>query len=62
MHMRKYIILASLALLILTSAVLEGLLELSPQFIQINGLLIIVGVGALISWVVKIQVKELDKD
>jgi len=60
--MRKYIILASLALLILTSAVLEGLLELSPQFIQINGLLIIVGVGALISWVVKIQVKELDKD
>ena len=60
--MRKYIILASLALLILTLAVLEGLLELSPQFIQINGLLIIVGVGALISWVVKIQVKELDKD
>lgn len=61
-HMRKYIVLSSLTLLILTCAALEGLVELSPQFIQINGLLIIVGAGALISWVVKKQVEELDKD
>lgn len=54
--MKKYIILILLALFALTGAVLEGLVEgLSPQFIQVNGLLTIISTGAFIVWVLKMQ-------
>ena len=60
--MRKFI-LTLLALLTLTSAVLEGLIEgLPPQFIQINGLLTIVCAGVFIAWTLKIQAERFDKD
>ncbi len=59
----KNFILISLALLALTCAVLEGLIEgLPPQFIQINGLLTIVCAGVFITWTLKIQAERLDKD
>jgi hypothetical protein len=54
--MYKYIILILLALLAITGAVLEGLFEdLSPQFIQVNGLLTIICTGAFITGVLKLQ-------
>ena len=59
--MRKYIVLILLALVTLTGAVLEGLVELSPQFIQINGLMTILCAGALITWTLKIQADEVRK-
>jgi hypothetical protein len=53
--MYKYIILILLALLAITGAVLEGLFEdLSPQFIQINGLLTIICTGTFIAGVLKL--------
>ena len=60
--MKKYIILISLALMTLTFAVLEGLVELPPQFIQLNGLLTILCTGAFISWTLKVQVDKFGKD
>lgn len=60
--MKKYIILISLALMTLTFAVLEGLVELPPQFIQLNGLLTILCTGAFISWTLKVQVDKFSKD
>ena len=61
--MIKYIVLTSLALLTLTCAVLEGLVEsLPPQFIQINGLLTIVCAAVFIIWTLKIQAERLEKD
>ena len=63
MHMKKYILLISLAALTMTCAVLEGLVPSLPtQFIQLNGLLIIVCAGALIVWALKVQARSLDKD
>jgi hypothetical protein len=59
--MKKYIVLILLALVTLTGAVLEGLVELSPQFIQINGLMTILCAGALITWTLKIQADEVLK-
>ena len=59
-HVKKYIVLIFLALLAMTGAVLEGLVEgLSPQLVQINGLLTIISVGALIIWTLSIQTREL---
>ena len=57
--MKKYIILVFLALLALTGAVLEGLVEgLSPQLVQVNGLLTIIFTGFLIVWTLKLQVQR----
>ena len=54
--MKKYIVLIILALLTMTGAVLEGLLEgLSPQLVQVNGLLTLLSALALIVWSLKIQ-------
>jgi hypothetical protein len=60
--MKKYIVLISLALLALTFAVLEGLLELPPQFIQINGLLTIICAAVFIGWSLKVQIESFNKD
>ena len=60
--MKKYIILISLALMTLTCAVLEGLVELPAQFIQLNGLLTILCTGAFISWTLKVHVADFSKD
>ena len=60
--MRKYIILISLALMTLTCAVLEGLVELPAQFIQLNGLLTILCTGAFISWTLKVHVDDFGKE
>jgi len=52
--MKKYIVLTILVLLTMTGAVLEGLVEgLSPQLIQLNGLLTIICTGVLITWTLK---------
>ncbi len=57
--MKKYIILIFLALLAITGAVLEGLVEgLSPQLVQVNGLLTIISAGVFIFWTLKIQMQE----
>jgi len=54
--MSKYIFLVILALITLTGAVFEGLIDgLSPQVVQINGLLTILCTGALITWILKLQ-------
>ena len=57
--MKKYIVLIILALLTMTGAVLEGLVEgLSPQLVQVNGLLTIICAGVFIFWTLKIQVQR----
>ena len=54
--MKKYIVLIFLAVLTLTGAVLEGLVEgLSPQIVQVNGLLTIICAGIFIVWTLKLQ-------
>jgi len=59
-HMKKYIVLTILVLLTMTGAVLEGLVDgLSPQLVQLNGLLTIICTGILITWTLKIQAGEL---
>ena len=61
--MKKYLLLISLAALTMTCAVLEVLVPSLPtQFIQLNGLLIIVCAGALIVWTLKVPAGSLDKD
>jgi len=61
--MKKYIILIALAVLTLTGAVVEGLVEsLSPQFIQLNGLLVILSAAALITWTLKVQADNFSTD
>jgi hypothetical protein len=60
--MIKYIVLISLALLTLTLAVLEGLLELPPQFIQINGLLTIICAAVFIGLSLKVQIEMFKRD
>jgi hypothetical protein len=58
--MKKYIVLIILALLTMTGAVLEGLVEgLSPQLVQVNGLLTIICAGVFIFWTLKIQVQRV---
>ena len=60
--MSKFILI-SLALLTVTCAVLEGLIEsIPPQFIQINGLLTIVCTGVFIVWTLKTQAQRFDRD
>jgi hypothetical protein len=53
--MKKYLVLTALALLTLTCATLEGLLELSPRFIQFNGGLTIVCAVVFVGLMLKIQ-------
>ena len=61
-HMKKYIALIILALLTMTGAVLEGLVEgLSPQLIQVNGLLTLLSALALIVWTLKIQTSKFSR-
>ena len=61
--MMKYIVLAVLALLTVTCAVLEGLVEsLSPQFIQLVGLLTIVCAGIFIGWTLRLQARSFKRD
>ena len=55
--MKTSIILALLALLAVAGAVLEGLVEgLSPQLIQVNGLLTIICAGIFIFLTLKTQI------
>ena len=57
--MKKYIVLIFLAVLTMTGAVLEGLVEgLSPQFVQVNGLLTIICTGIFITWTLKLQAQR----
>jgi len=55
--MKKFIALALLALFAMTGAVLEGLVEgLSPQVIQVNGLLTIICDGIFVFLTLKMQI------
>ena len=61
--MSKYIFPVTLALVALTGAVFEGLVEgLSPQVVQINGLLTILCTGALITWILKLQLNGFSEE
>ena len=61
--MKKYFLLIPLALLTMTCAVVEGLVEsLSPQFIQISGLLTLVCVLVFVIWSLKIPAQGFKKD
>ena len=60
--MKKYIVLISLALLTLTFAVLEGLIELPAQFVQVNGLLTIICAAVFIGLSLKVQGERFNKD
>lgn len=56
--MKKYTVFILLALLTMTGAVIEGLVEgLSPQLIQANGLLTIICAGIFIILTLKVQIK-----
>lgn len=55
-HMKKYIVLILLGMATMAGAVLEGLVEgLSPQLVQVNGLLTILCTGVFIFWTLKLQ-------
>lgn len=61
--MMKYAAPLILAFLALACAVLEGLFEwLPPEFIQFNGLLIIVGTGAFVAQVLRARGNNLEED
>lgn len=61
--MKNLIILMSLAIITVTGAVLEGLVEgLPPQFIQANGLLTIICAGVFIVLTLKVQAQWFKKD
>ena len=61
--MKNLIILMSLAIITVTCAVLEGLVEsLPPQFVQVNGILTIVCAGVFIVLALKVQAKSFKKD
>jgi hypothetical protein len=62
MNMKKYIILIALALFTMTCAVLEGLVEVPVQFIQLNGLMAILGAMMVIFWTLKMQAEAFAKD
>lgn len=58
--MKNYIFPGLLALLTLTGALLEGLVEGLPQpLIQANGALTIISAMALVTWVLKVQASDL---
>jgi hypothetical protein len=58
--MKKYIVLGLLALLTMTGAVLEGLIEgLPQQLVQVNGALTIVSAMVLVVWTLKVQARGL---
>ncbi len=58
--MKKYIVLGLLALLTMTGAVLEGLIEgLPQQLVQLNGALTIISAMALVVWTLKVQARDL---
>jgi len=59
--MKKYIALLLLALLTITCVVVEGLVEnISPAFIQLNGLLTILCTGAFtVTWLLTVQADTL---
>ena len=59
--MKKYIALVLLALVTMTGAVFEGLVELSPQLIQANGLMTILCTAALIVWTLKGQIDDVSE-
>jgi hypothetical protein len=59
--MKKYVFVIFFALLIITSAVLEGLFELPPRVIQANGLMTILSAAVLIGWTLKSQVDAFRK-
>jgi hypothetical protein len=62
-HMTNIIILMSLAIVTVACSVLEGLVEsLSPQFIQISGLLTIICAGVFIVMTLKVQAGWFKKD
>lgn len=61
--MKNPIILMSLAIITVTCAVLEGLVEsLPPQFVQFNGILTIVCAGVFIVLALKVQAEWFKKD
>ena len=61
--MKNFIILMSLAIITVTCAVLEGLVEsLPPQFVQVNGILTIVCAGVFIVLSLKVQAEWFNKD
>ena len=61
--MKKYAVLIFLALLTMSGALLEGLVEdLSPQLVQIIGLLTLISAGILIVWSLKFQQGSTVKD
>lgn len=58
--MKKYIVLGLLALITMTGALLEGLIEgLPQQLVQVNGALTIVSAMALVAWTLKVQASDL---
>ena len=59
--MKKYLVLILLALVAMTGAVFEGLIELSPRLIQVNGLMTIVFTAALIIWTLKVQIDDVSE-
>jgi hypothetical protein len=60
--MKKYILLLILAFATLACAILEGLVELSPRFIQLNGGLTIICAVVFIGWIVRLQASVFSKD
>jgi hypothetical protein len=61
--MKNLIILMSLAVITVTCAVLEGVVESLPaQFVQLNGLLTIVCAGVFIALTLKVQAEWFKKD
>ena len=60
--MKKYIVVGLLAFLAVTGAVIEGLVELSPQLTQLNGLVMIICTAGLITWTLTVQSDEFHQD
>ncbi len=61
--MKKYVVLVLLALLTMIGAVLEVFVEgLSPQLVQLNGLLTLISAALLIGWTLTVQDGEVSKD
>ena len=57
--MKKYIVLGLLALITMTGAVLEVLVEgLPQQLIQVNGALTILSAMVLVAWTLKLQASD----
>jgi hypothetical protein len=58
--MKRYMVLGLLALLTMTGAVLEGVIEgLPQQLVQVNGALTIVSAMVLVVWTLKVQARGL---